>query len=214
MPKLRVIANTVLSPGTFLLRLERPAGDIRAGQCFSLGTSDLGINREYSMYSGSKEPFLDFLIRKVDGGIVSSRLAKAMPGEEVEVSGPFGEFCLNESLLPSTKFIFIASGTGIAPFHSFVQTFENLRFTLIHGVRTSAECYESDTYPTGSYIAAISQSVEVDARKRVTDVLKESALDHDAMYYLCGNRLMITDSIAILRDKGVPGRAIFTESFF
>ncbi|NBO53722.1 MAG: hypothetical protein EBU84_03840, partial [Actinobacteria bacterium] len=80
MTAARVIQKIWLSSKTYKLRTERTQSRIRAGQCFSVGTSDLGINREYSMYSGASDNHLDFLIRKIDDGIVSSRLAQCQEG--------------------------------------------------------------------------------------------------------------------------------------
>jgi Na+-transporting NADH:ubiquinone oxidoreductase subunit NqrF len=49
---------------------------------------------------------------------------------------------------------------------------------------------------------------------RITEKISTVNLDVSSIYYLCGNRLMITDAISILRDKGIPGGSIFTETFF
>ena len=67
----KVLEVEHLTPHTFRLRTERPAAPIRAGQCFSVGPKGLGVNREYSMYSGAEAPYLDFLIRGVERGVVS-----------------------------------------------------------------------------------------------------------------------------------------------
>lgn len=213
MDTLRVIANDRLSSATFRLRVERPSVGIRAGQCFSVGTKELKINREYSMYSAADDPFVDFLVREVDDGIVSPALGARQVGEYVEVGGPYGEFCLDEGKVGTTRFVFIASGTGIAPFHSFVRTFPELDYLLLHGVRHADEMYEAVDYAPERYIPCVTRPAEGSGR-RVTDVLGTLTLDPDAIYYLCGNRQMIVDAIQRLRDGGVPGGSIFTETFF
>jgi ferredoxin-NADP reductase len=48
----------------------------------------------------------------------------------------------------------------------------------------------------------------------VTNLLEQANLKNDSLYYLCGNQKMITDTIALLLAKGIPGGAIFTETFF
>lgn len=209
-----VIFNKRLSLGTFLLRVERPEGPIRAGQCYSIGSQELGVNREYSMYSGANDPFLEFLIREVDGGVVSPFLARCKEGDLLEIAGPFGEFCLDNQKVSSTRFVFIASGTGIAPFRSFVKTFSNLNYIIYHGVRYEDECYGREDFGCDSYISAISRPSTSKAGQRVTDVLGSAKLASDSLYYLCGNRKMITDVIAILRTEKIPGGSIYTESFF
>jgi ferredoxin--NADP+ reductase len=209
----KVIENVRLSPHTFRLRTERPLAPIKAGQCFSVGTRDLGINREYSMYSGADDDYLDFLIREVDGGVVSPRLAACKPGDFVEIGGPYGEFCLRDDDVCSREFIFIASGTGIAPFHSFVQTYPNLKFTVIHGIRLESEQYERDHYANQKYVACISRP-GAGIGKRITNYVEIADLDSEALVYLCGNRSMIVDTVALLRQRGIPGGSIFMETFF
>lgn len=214
MTNLRVLSNVFISSSTFVLRIERPDVEIRAGQCFSLGTKDLGVNREYSMYSGANSPYLEFLIREIEDGVVSSRLAQCTPGDIIEVAGPFGSFCLDEKATEHTKYVFVASGTGIAPFHSFVQTYRDLDFVIFHGVRYRFEQYGCDEYDSNRYFSAISRADSGSQSLRVTDLLAMANLDTDALYYLCGNQKMIVDAIEILRAQGVPGSAIYTETFF
>ena len=202
-----------LTDDTFVLRSDKPDSGIRAGQCFSVGTRDLGINREYSMYSSQDDDFVDFLIRRVDGGAVSNALADLRAGDDVQIGGPYGSFCLDEANVLDKSFVFIASGTGIAPFRSFVASFPSLQYTIFHGVRHESEQYDRDLYPAGSYEAAISRPVNGEG-SRVTDLLDRSRLDPESLYYLCGNRNMITDAVSLLRDKRVPGGNIFMETFF
>ena len=123
----KVLEIEHLTESTFRLRTERPAVHIRAGQCFSVGPKGLGVNREYSMYSGAEDPYLDFLIRRVERGVVSAALRNVRVGDEVEIGGPYGEFCLQESV-SDRRYLFIATGTGIAPFRSYVKTSPSLDF--------------------------------------------------------------------------------------
>ena len=187
---------------------------IRAGQCFSVGTRDLGINREYSMYSAAEDDFIDFLIREVPDGIISPRLASCKSGDLIEIGGPYGDFCLNESSVIADSYVFIATGTGIAPFHSFVQTYPHLKYQVFHGIRSETEKYDEAHYKPGRYIPSVSQPQARVVGERLTSRLQSTELDANSLYYLCGNRMMITDVIAILRDKGIPGSSIFTETFF
>ncbi len=209
-----MIENVRLSESTFRLRTERPDTPIKAGQCFSVGTKKLGINREYSMYSAADDPFIDFLIREVEDGIVTPELARCRPGDEVEIGGPYGDFCLPLQSVAEGSFVFIASGTGIAPFHSYVRSFPWLKYTVYHGVRFSDEMYEREDYAQDRYIPAISRPSDSLEPQRVTDLLLVAELDLDAHYYLCGNRSMIVDTVKILRGRGVPGGKILMETFF
>ncbi len=210
-----IIENVRLSKYTFKLRTQKPKKNVKAGQCFSVGMSGLSVNREYSIYSGANEEYLDFLIRETQGGIVSTALGKLKKGDEIEIGGPYGEFCLDEKKIPASRYVFIASGTGIAPFHSFVRTYPNLKYKILHGIRYEEEMYDAQAYLENSYIPCISiPSSPAQKAKRVTNFLLQEKVDLEAFYYLCGNRQMITDCIQILRDKGVHGGNIYTETFF
>lgn len=215
MKSFKVLENRTICEGTHCLRTERPHSMIRAGQCFSVGLASLGINREYSMYSAADDDYLDFLIRVVPDGVVSPWLAKCNVGDQVEIGGPYGDFCLFEDQVKSKEYVFIATGTGIAPFHSFVKSFPTLRYHIYHGVRHEDEQYDKEHYAPDRYSAAVSRPrLGTSRSERVTNLLEQANLKNDSLYYLCGNQKMITDTIALLLAKGIPGGAIFTETFF
>ena len=207
-----VISIVNKSPNTFCLRVERPNCIIKAGQCFNIGLPRGDINREYSMYSDANAPYLEFLIREVEDGLISTQLKKLKPGDLVEVDGPYGEFCISSANI-NEKFLFIASGTGIAPFHSFVKTYPELNYQIIHGIRYSNEQYDYNDYKNGSYTSCVSRS-ENCTKKRVTDYLENNLPFLDSMIYLCGNRNMIINSVQILLDQGISGDQIISEVFF
>lgn len=211
----KVLSNQRVSKHSYVLKTERPPIEIHAGQCFSVGTRGLGINREYSMYSAADAPFVEFLIREVEDGIVSAALAKLQAGDDIQISGPYGEFCLNEQhVKEGREFVFLATGTGIAPFRSFVKTYPHLNYRLIHGIRHPDEAYHATDYAPDRYVTCISQPANGEASLRITDYVRANPLKPDTICYLCGNQRMITDAIAIIREQGIHGGNIFTETFF
>jgi ferredoxin-NADP reductase len=210
----RVISLTELVPNTFILRTERTSESLIAGQCFSIGTRDLAINREYSIYSGAHEDYFEFLIRRVEGGAVSQALCSLTPNTYVDVWGPYGKFIINEDRIDSQKFVFISTGTGIAPFNSFVNSFPTLDYILLHGVRTDDEVHPDSSFKPETYFACVSQSKNEKRRLRVTNMLQRLEFSENQTFYLCGNQSMISESIAILRQRGVNGDRIFIETFF
>lgn len=210
----KVIELEHYAGGTFRLRTERPAVTIQAGQCFNLGLPGGGVNREYSMYSGAQAPYIDFLIKEVEGGCVSPAMRRLRSGDVVEVDGPYGKFCLNAPLDSRQPYLFLASGTGIAPFHSFVETYPDLNYTLLHGIRHAEEQYDVSHYKQGRYIPCISRNTTGRRSMRVTDFLRDNPVPPQTIVYLCGNRNMIIDAFEILREQGVPGDNLFTEVFF
>ena len=209
-----VIKKQRLTKETYLLHTERPNVPVKAGQCFSVGTKSLGVNREYSIYSGVNDASIAFLIREIEDGIVSPVLGACEQGSEVEIGGPYGEFCLEEKHIAKHSFVFIATGTGIAPFHSFIKTYPEIDYKLIHGVRYEDEAYERENYNPDRYVSCVSRPKNSNNAQRVTDYLQNNEIKQESVYYLCGNRKMITDVIPMLLQAGVSGDHIFTETFF
>lgn len=70
--------------------------------------------RSYSMATTAKElPTMQFLIRRLDGGAMSSWLQDGCaPGAAVEIEGPLGSFGLSPAKGPV---LMVAGGTGLAP---------------------------------------------------------------------------------------------------
>ena len=187
------------------------------GQHFNIGLIDEAINREYSSYSGDKETYLEFLIREVKGGLVSPVLKNLKPKDEVSLDGAYGLFVLDKEKIKKHQFLFIASGTGIAPFHSFVKSYPKLDYQLLHGIRHVDEKYDSEDYDPKRYIPCVSQTPgPKDFSGRVTDYLKKNPIKkvNNLICYICGNSDMINDVYDILRNQGVNGSDIITEVFF
>jgi ferredoxin-NADP reductase len=214
MKPFKVINVEHLTKDTFRLRTDRPEVPILAGQCFNVGIPGGSINREYSMYSDANGDYLDFLIKVVEDGSLTPQLQKLKVGDLVEIDGPYGQFYLHDPLDKSKKYTFLATGTGVAPFHSFISTYPSLNYRLIHGVRYPNEQYEFKDYADESYIPCISKNNAGSKSMRLTDFLKENPVGADEIVYLCGNRNMIVDAFEILREQGVPGNNLFTEVFF
>jgi ferredoxin/flavodoxin---NADP+ reductase len=203
-----------LTKDTFKLRVNNPSFTSRSGQCYNVGLDNLGINREYSMYSSADSDYLDFLIRSTEGGVISSALQKLNVGDYVEIDGAYGEFCLDEPINMKQEYLFIATGTGIAPFHSFIDTWPELNYKLVHGIRYEEEQYHFKDYSKGCYFPCVSKPSDGSEGSRVTDYLLNNELSTDILVYICGNRKMIVDVFNILHSKGIEGDRIVTEVFF
>tara|TARA_B100000809_G_scaffold266579_2_gene330019 strand:- start:1144 stop:1785 length:642 start_codon:yes stop_codon:yes gene_type:complete len=210
----KVIGIRDLTASTYVLQLERNGVAFKAGQCISLGVKDHGLNREYSTYSGEHETDFEFLIKEVAGGTVSCALRCVRPGDEVTFSGPFGSFVLDAPQDLSRRYLFIGTGTGIAPFRSYVRSHPDIDWQILHGVRTLEERYDHQDYDPERYTACVSSETGGDYHGRVTTYLRENPVDPDTICYLCGNSAMLTEVFDILREQGVSGNGLFTEAFF
>jgi len=108
----------------------------------------------------------------------------------------------------------IASGTGIAPFHSMVKSYPDLDYQLIHGVRYTNEAYEREDYPRDRYILCTSRDDNSDFKGRVTTYLQQNDFDPKTSFYLCGNSDMIFDAMEILKEKGYDRDNVNVEVYF
>ena len=210
--KYKVQSVTFLTESTYKLKLER--GDLQfiPGQCVNIGLPGEAVNREYSTYSGLKDRYLEFLIKRVDGGLVSTKLSLLDPGDEVTLDGAFGLFTIPKPDLKK-KYLFIASGTGIAPFHSYVRSYK-LDYKILHGIRYARETYDLADYDRKRYFSCVSKEKSGDFSGRVTDYLKKYPVKVGTICYICGNSSMINDVYDVLRSQGVSGTDIVTEVFF
>lgn len=211
--KAKVLSVRYLSRATFVLRLVRDNFKFVPGQCVNIGLVGSAVNREYSTYSGIHDKYLEFLIRKVAGGIVSTGLSQLRPGQEVTLDGSYGKFVIHNHS-KGQKYVCVGSGTGIAPFHSFVKSYPEIDYLILHGIRCQEEQYEREDYGKGRYIACVSKGKGGDFSGRVSKYLRKIPIPSTTIYYLCGNRAMINDVYDILTKAGVNGSNIFTEVFF
>lgn len=210
----RLINIKHLTDTAYILRMEKNDFQFIPGQYISLGQAGSIDKRDYSIYSSPKDDFLEVLIRVVPDGMVSKSLKKMKPGDELEVEGPFGFFQLKKEVSPEQEFLFIASGTGISPFHSMITTLPDLNYQLVHGVRFGKEAYEKDTYSAKRLTVCASRDGQGHYYGRVTDFLKENPVKSGTLCYLCGNSDMINDVFDILEAQGIPPEDIHAEVYF
>lgn len=203
-----------LTESTFVLTFDRDNIEFTAGQYITVGTPSSLNQREYSVYSGEKQNYLEVLVKEVLDGNISIQLRNSEPGNLLEVNGPFGSFKLETKDMYSRKHLFIATGTGISPFHSMVTSYPGIDYTILHGIRYLNEAYDRIEYEPDRYIACISREKSSGYNGRVTDYLSDYPTDPDTIYYLCGNSSMIFEATGILRNKGVTGDRILREVYF
>ena len=203
-----------LTENTFILSLPKCRFNFVAGQHISLSIKGDYQSREYSIYSAEESENLEILVKEVEGGYFSPKLKHLKVGEMVEVHGPFGKFGLDEKKRESHQHVFIASGTGIAPFHSIVKSVPSLNYKIIHGIRYANEAYEIEDYDRKRVTVCASRDEKGDFKGRLTDYLKQIEFAKNTCFYLCGNSDMIFDSMEILKAKGFDRESVTVEVYF
>lgn len=212
---LKVISIRDLTPSAYVMRFERNGISFSAGQHILLGKKNDIQAREYSIYSAEQDNFFEVLIKEVQEGTVSRKLKKMKPGDALNFENPVGYFVLKPDEIHVKKYLFVASGTGIAPFHSFTRSYPGLDYTLLHGVRYASEAYDRDRYSPERHVLCTSRDTKGDFGGRVTDYLRQHPLeDKNTLCYFCGNCEMIHEAYDILLKQGVPSENLFAEVYF
>lgn len=211
MKKHRVLNTRLLTESAYVLRFERNELDFMPGQHIYVGLPG-DEDRPYSVYNGKNDPYIEVLIKEIDKGNVSKKLKRLENEAFVSVDEAQGHFAVTERV--GDKLVFIATGTGIAPFHSFLKTYPGLDYTMIHGVAYGKEAYDRSDYEISRYILCTSRDHEGDFHGRVTEYLKKIDVAQDAYFFLCGNSSMIDEAYDILMEKGITRERIRTEIYF
>lgn len=209
-----VLHKRILNPETIVLQLTKDGFQFKAGQYLVLSFPDDKTSREYSIYSGENENFLEILIKIVPKGAFTNRIATVNVGDLLVIDGPHGFFVLNPEEVLLKRHIFIASGTGISPFSSYIRTHPTMDYQLMHGIRMDDEAIEPKRYASNKLVFCVSRGVTDHFSGRVTDYLAQAPIDLQAIYYLCGNSAMINDVSDILERNGVLVKNIRAEAFF
>jgi len=203
-----------LSDKSFEIILSVPQRfEFHPGQRVRLSLGEL--ERDYSIVSAPGEPQLALCIRSVAGGKLSTLLSVAETGTSVAVSGPYGYFTYKPSPRPA---VFVATGTGIAPFCSMARSGVS-GFTLLHGVSLHQDLYYASQLRQSArrYIPCLTEEknkLSPDAfQGNVTEYLQQHLTPGDYDFYLSGRSEMIRD-VTLLIDTRFPESLVYTEQYY
>ena len=207
-----------------------------AGQYATLGL--LGpegklVQRPMSVSSSSDRlDEYEFFIRLVEGGAFTTLLWERKVGDAINIKGPKGRFLLQDD---ERRCLFVASGTGLAPFMSMIETLrdrgQTRQIALIHGASydhdlawrehlTALE--ETGEFPL-RYVATISRPQASPSWNgctgRVETILESQLEAHDldasnATLYLCGNPEMISAVEETALARGFPPEQVRKELYW
>jgi Na+-transporting NADH:ubiquinone oxidoreductase subunit F len=168
---------------------------------------------------------------KVPPGVMSSFIFNLKPGDQVTVSGPYGEFFAKDS---DAEMVFIGGGAGMAPMRSHIfdqlkRLHSKRKISFWYGARSMREAFYVDefdqlaaSHPNFSWHLALSDPLPEDDWSGpvgfIHDVLFEQYLkDHpapeDCEYYMCGPPMMIAAVNGLLDDLGVEEENVLFDDF-
>ncbi len=178
----------------------------------------------------------------VNPGIASSYIFNLKEGDKAIVSGPYGEFFINDS---DAEMLYIGGGAGMAPMRSHLyELFKTLKtgrkVTYWYGGRSRAELFyihyfrdlEKD-FPNFKFYLVLSDALESDSwveKKDIDDTegdgftgfvhnavidqyLKKHEAPEDIEFYFCGPPMMNQAVIGLCDDWGVPPENVRFDDF-
>jgi ferredoxin--NADP+ reductase len=215
---LRVVDQRVIAGPLRLLVIERDL-DFIAGQVLGLSTEVSIPPRLYSIASGERETVWEILYTVESEGVLTPRLAGLRAGDKVFVSGPVGDFTADKG-----RAVWVAGGTGIAPFLSIARSrspVEMAEILLVHGGSLPEYFHGEGTFSAllgSNYVRCCSRAAEGDDRffrGRVTAYLaSRPELPLDRPWLLCGGSEFVVDTRDLLISRGLDYSFVRAEVYF
>ena len=167
----------------------------------------------------------------VPPGIASSYVFSRKPGDMVTISGPFGEFFIQET---DREMVYIGGGAGMAPlrshlYHLFHTLKTGRKVSYWYGARNPNEVFYEDhfrkieeEFPNFTFHIAMSEPRPEDNWDGYVGFIHQVVHDHylkdhpapeDVEYYLCGPPLMLRSALGMLDDLGIEEEMIRFDEF-
>ncbi|MDR0619049.1 MAG: NADH:ubiquinone reductase (Na(+)-transporting) subunit F [Bacteroidales bacterium] len=168
---------------------------------------------------------------KVNPGVCSSYIFSRKSGDKVTVSGPYGEFFVEDT---GREMVFIGGGAGMAPLRS--QIFDEFKTkqtkrkaSYWYGGRSLKELFYIEDFrelekefPNFKFNIALSEPLAADNWTGYTgfihqvlydNYLKDHPAPDEIEYYMCGPGAMANAVLNMLDDLGVPREMIRFDDF-
>jgi benzoate/toluate 1,2-dioxygenase reductase subunit len=195
-----------------------------SGQYVNVEVPGTTLTRSYSFSSPPGGKQVDFVVRNVPNGLMSSFLSRqAQSGQAISFSGPYGSFYLRDVQRP---LLLLAGGTGIAPFLSMLAVLAAQGFSqpvrMVFGVTNDVDLVELEAleriaaaHPRFSYRTCVAADGSAHPRKGyVTQHVDTDWLNGgDVDVYLCGPVPMVDAVKRWLAECGVTPANFYFEKF-
>lgn len=214
------------TPKVRLVRLEWPGVEkfmFRPGQWVGVYCDDfLGLNnkplrRAFSIASSPGDPYLELCIAR--GQQLSKHLQDLGDGAPVNIDGPFGMFWLK----PATSYLFIAGGTGIAPFMPMIREALKAKseVSLIYSMKSPSDfIYEKELAALAkeglTLIPTVTAGLDFAGwkgrRGRIQSFIKD-IWKQGMLIYACGPIPLVEAVVLELEKLGQPKDKLFVDKW-
>jgi ferredoxin-NADP reductase len=185
------------------------------------------LTRAYSIASPPDGNHFALCLNRVQDGFMSNYLCDLEVGAEISAQGPFGNFILRPPLRDT---IFIATGTGIAPYRSMLQWLfadhsrhQDRQFWLLFGSRTQKDIYYHEEFlalaaqhKNFHYLPTLSRGdqnwkgLRGYVQEHVVEIVKGRT---DMHAYICGLDRMVSANRDLLKDLGWDRKSVLYEKY-
>ncbi len=195
-----------------------------SGQYVNVNIPNTNEYRSYSFSSKPNDTTTSFIVRNVPEGRMSTFLSNhAKIGDKMKFTGPFGSFYLRPIVRPT---LFLAGGTGIAPFISMLKTLSNQTSAypvrLVFGVTNDTDLVELSTlqifkeaHSWFDYRTVVASQDSAHERKGyvTSHIDNEWLTDGNVDIYLCGPVPMVDAVKNWLDSKNITPTNFYFEKF-
>jgi NAD(P)H-flavin reductase/ferredoxin len=217
------VSDTAIAFG---VKLENPSAlGFLPGQYVNIQVPGTDQTRSFSFSSGPGQDEVAFLARNTTHRVLTTYLRdRAKVGDKIEFNGPLGSFYLREIKRPV---LFLAGGTGLAPFLSMLHKIEQgggpqHPVHLIFGVTKDADLVKIDELEgyasrldNFSFTCVVAAAESSHPNKGFVTHHMPAELLNDGLVdiYLCGPPPMVDAVRKHLADQGVQPASFYYEKF-
>jgi CDP-4-dehydro-6-deoxyglucose reductase, E3 len=185
---------------------------------------DKMITRPYSIVSLPDGNRFELCLNLVHEGIFTPHLFAMRPGDSIEMAPPLGFFTVRD---PSKEALFVATGTGIAPFRAMAPDYlshpHSKQLTLLFGVRNEHTIYYrgdfeilATRYTNFRFWPTLSRA-DSSWHGRTghvqTHLLEAIGSRRDLDVYICGLKVMVDDVRGMLKELGFDRKQVIFEKY-
>lgn len=215
-----------VTPKVRLVRLVWPGVEkfaFRPGQWVGVWCDDfLGVNnkpvrRAFSIASSPGDEYLELCVAR--GELFSKHVQDLPPGAKVYVDGPFGMFWLR----PAKEYLFVAGGTGIAPFRPMVHEALGMGagVTLLYSMKSPSDfLYRTELEGLREkglqLVPTVTSGLDFPAwtgRRGRVQALLGDVWKKGVDVYVCGPPAMVEGVVEELHRRGQPKEHVFVDKW-
>lgn len=208
------VVRVLLSAPEFKSLAFRPGQWIGVSSDTLLGENKRPLRRAFSIASSPNEEYLELCIAR--GKALSAFLQDAPVGTKLNIDGPFGTFWLK----PAEKYLFIAGGTGIAPFRPMIKEAlaNGKEVMLIYSFKTPEDfIYRTEFESFKGKFTMVTTLTQFDShwkgeKGRAQTILHKFWKPGFAAY-ICGPVAMVEEVQKKLLELGQEAKDIFIEKW-